>query len=68
MTPQDVQDGSLSPDTTKDIPHELQLSKRKGRDTTEAIFVLESTMSAIMDRAQSAMSSTRSLAEVMVDL
>jgi hypothetical protein len=29
MTPRDVQHGSFSPDTTKDIPYELQSSKRK---------------------------------------
>jgi hypothetical protein len=40
MTPRDVQDGSLAPETTKleDIPDELQLSNKKGGDTDEAIF------------------------------
>jgi hypothetical protein len=33
MTPPDVQDGSFSPNTTKDIPYELKSSKRKGGNT-----------------------------------
>jgi hypothetical protein len=46
MIPRDVLEESLSPDTTKDIPYELQLesSKRKGGDTDEAIFIPELAM------------------------
>ncbi len=62
MTPLDVQDGSFSPDTTKDIPYELKSSKRKGGDTDEEIVISESTMNIIMDRSESALAfvSTRS--------
>jgi hypothetical protein len=41
MTPLDVQDGSFSPDMTKDIPYELKSSKRKGGDTDEEIVIPE---------------------------
>ncbi len=64
MTPRDVQDGSFSPDTTKDIPYELQSSKRKGGDTDEGIFIPESTMNIIMNRPESAFISTRVLADI----
>ncbi len=64
VTPRDVQEGSLSPDAIKDIHYELQSSKRKGGDTDEATFIPESTVNVIMDRAQSAFASTRSLAEL----
>ncbi len=66
MTSRDVQDGSHSPDATKDIQYELQSSKRKGGDTTgnKAIFIPESTMNVIIDREQSAFVSTRSPAEL----
>ncbi len=50
--------------TTKDIQYKLPSSKRKGGDTYEEIFILESTINVIMDRAQSAFVSTRSLAEL----
>ncbi len=62
MTPLDVQDGSFSPDTTKDIPYELKSSTRKGGDTDEEIVILESTMNIIMDRSERAFVSTRILA------
>ncbi len=55
----DEQDESFSPDTTKDIPYELQSSKRKGGDTDEEIVILESTMNIIMDNPESAFVSTR---------
>ena len=64
MTPLDVQDGSFSPDTTKDIPYELQLSKRKGGNTNVEIVIPESTMNIIMDRPESAFVSTRLLADM----
>ena len=64
MTPLDVQDGSFSPDTTKDIPDELKSSKRKGGDTDEEIFIPESTMNIIMARSESAFVSTRILADM----
>jgi hypothetical protein len=64
MTPLDVQDGSFSPDTTKDIPYELQSSKRKGGDTDEEIVIPESTMNILMDRSESAFVSTRALADM----
>ena len=63
MTPLDVQDGSFSLDTTKDIPYELKSSKRKGGDTDEEIVISESTMNIIMDRSESAFVCTRILAE-----
>jgi hypothetical protein len=44
VTARDVQDWSPSSDTNKDIPYELQSSKRKGGDLDEAIFIPESTM------------------------
>jgi len=62
MTHLDVQDGSFSPDTTKDIPYELISSKRKEGDTDEEIVISESTMNIIMDRSESAFVSTRILA------
>jgi hypothetical protein len=49
-------------DTTKDIPDELQSSKRKRGDTDEAIFIPEPTVNIVTDRAQSAFASTRSIA------
>jgi hypothetical protein len=64
MLPRDVQDGSFSPDTTKDITHELQSSKRKGGDTDQEIFIPESTMNIIIDRPESAFVSTRVLADM----
>ncbi len=66
MTPLDVQDGSFSPDTTKDIPYELKSSKRKGGDTDEEIVISisESTMNMIMDCSESAFVSTRTLADM----
>ncbi len=64
MTPLDVQDGSFSPDTTKDIPYELKLYKRIGGDTDKEIVISESTMNIIMDRSQSAFVSTRILADM----
>ena len=64
MTPWDVQDCSFSPDTTKDIPYELQSSVRKGGDAYEKIVIQESTMNIIMDRSESAFVSTRILADM----
>jgi hypothetical protein len=64
MTPLDVQDGSFLPDTTKDIPYELQSSKRKGGGIDEEIFIPESTMNIIMDYPESAFVSTRKLADM----
>ncbi len=66
MTPWDVQYGSFSPDTTKDIPYELQSSERKGGDANETIVIQESTqaMNIIMDRPESAFVSTRVLADM----
>jgi hypothetical protein len=64
MTSLDVQDGSFSPDMTKDIPYELKSSKRKGGDTDEEIVISESTMNIIMDRSESAFVSTRALADM----
>ncbi len=52
MTPMAVQDGPQ--ETTKDTPDEQQLSNRNGGNTDEVIFIRESTVSIIMDRAQSA--------------
>ena len=64
MTPLDVQDGSFSPDTTKDIPDELKSSKRKGGDTDEEIVIPESTMNIIIARSESAFVNTRILADM----
>ncbi len=64
MTSRDVQDGSFSPDTTKDIQYKLQSSKLKGGDTDEEIVISESTMNIIMDRSASAFVSTRALADM----
>jgi hypothetical protein len=64
MTPLDVQDGSFSLDTTKDIPYELKSSKQKGGDTDEEIVISESTMNIITDRSESAFVSTRTLSDM----
>jgi hypothetical protein len=64
MTPRDVQDGSFSPDTTKDIPYDLNLSKRKGGDTNEENVIPESTMNKIMDLPESAFVSAGVLADM----
>jgi hypothetical protein len=64
MTALDVQDGSFSPNTTKDIPYELKSSKREGGDTDEEVVISESTMNIIMDRSKSAFVSTRAPADM----
>jgi hypothetical protein len=63
-TPLDVQDGSFSPDTTKDIPYELKSPKRKGGDADEEIIISQSTMNIIMACSESAFVSTRIIADM----
>jgi hypothetical protein len=64
MTPLDIQDGSFSPDTTRDISYESKSPKQKGGDTDEEISILEWTMNIIMARSESGFVSTRILADM----